>query len=53
MKYLITTIAAVMLVGCTKRDLELGVGKGIFTIIVMGICGLICWMNNEHNDHKK
>ena len=53
MRQLPITIVAVVLVGCSKRDLELGGGKGIFTIIVMGICGLICWMNNEHNDHKK
>jgi len=53
MKYMLITIAALLLAGCSKNDKEFliyGGGKGL---IILGIGGLISWMIKEHNDHKK
>ena len=38
MKQILITIAAVVLVGCTKRDIELVGGKAIYAIIVRLKC---------------
>ena len=54
MKHLVlTTIAAVVLVGCSKNDKEFLIYGGGKALIFLGIGGLISWMIKEHNDHKK